>query len=162
MLAIGAQTFPSLESMQRKLGALSNAARDQGRLRGAQRAADLIADQARRNVPRSTNDRPGHVHLADTIGTRLYQHDATVTRIGVGTDDPRGEMLEKGTAPHEIVARNAGALYWPGARHPVKRVRHPGTRARPWLVPAYEDARDAAGAAFGAAVVEAAHAEGGS
>jgi phage virion morphogenesis protein len=40
------------------------------------------------------------------------------------------------TSPHVIRARDAGGLYWPGARHPVKSVKHPGSRipARPMLL----------------------------
>lgn len=46
------------------------------------------------------------------------------------------EILEFGSRPHVIEPRNAKALYWPGARHPVARVNHPGT-------PAYHLMRDA-------------------
>jgi hypothetical protein len=35
--------------------------------------------------------------------------------------------VEFGTKPHTITAKNAKALYWPGAAHPVKSVKHPGT-----------------------------------
>jgi hypothetical protein len=40
-----------------------------------------------------------------------------------------GELLEKGTPPHIIKPKNKKALFWPGATHPVKLVRHPGTRS---------------------------------
>ncbi len=39
-----------------------------------------------------------------------------------------GIYLEEGTPPHIIKPKNKKALYWPGARHPVKQVRHPGSR----------------------------------
>lgn len=42
-----------------------------------------------------------------------------------------GLILEDGSKPHDIVAKNKKALFWTGARHPVKKVRHPGTRAYP-------------------------------
>jgi hypothetical protein len=45
-------------------------------------------------------------------------------------------FVETGTNPHMIYPRNKKALYWPGASHPVKSVRHPGTKAQPFLVPA--------------------------
>lgn len=48
--------------------------------------------------------------------------------------------VELGTGPHEIRPKNKQALYWPGAEHPVKVVRHPGTRARPYLRPAADEA----------------------
>ena len=34
------------------------------------------------------------------------------------------------TSPHVIEPRTAGALFWPGASHPVKRVNHPGSVIR--------------------------------
>jgi hypothetical protein len=42
---------------------------------------------------------------------------------------PHADILERGSGPHVIEARNAQALFWPGARHPVKKVNHPGTPA---------------------------------
>jgi hypothetical protein len=42
--------------------------------------------------------------------------------------DPKAMILEKGTPPHMIEPKNAKALHWPGARHPVARVNHPGTK----------------------------------
>lgn len=38
-------------------------------------------------------------------------------------------LLEFGTRPHVIEPKNKQALAWPGARHPVKKVHHPGTPA---------------------------------
>ncbi|MFE7461665.1 hypothetical protein ACWFMI_23550 [Nocardiopsis terrae] len=39
----------------------------------------------------------------------------------------------EGTRPHVIEPRFKQALYWPEARHPVARVKHPGTKANPFL-----------------------------
>jgi len=44
-------------------------------------------------------------------------------------------FVELGTAPHMIFPRNKKALYWEGAAHPVARVHHPGTVAKPFLRP---------------------------
>lgn len=41
--------------------------------------------------------------------------------------------VEFGTKPHVIEPKEAKALYWPGAEHPVKRVNHPGTRANQFM-----------------------------
>lgn len=38
-------------------------------------------------------------------------------------------LLEFGTRPHVIEPKNKQALAWPGGRHPVRRVNHPGTPA---------------------------------
>ncbi len=48
--------------------------------------------------------------------------------------------VEFGTRPHEIRPRTKKALFWKGARHPVRRVQHPGTRARPFMIPGAEKA----------------------
>ena len=42
-------------------------------------------------------------------------------------------FVEFGTAPHMIFPKNAQALYWPGAQHPVKSVSHPGTAPNPFM-----------------------------
>lgn len=64
--------------------------------------------------------------------------------IETGAEDEHGAPIglfgEVGTKPHVIEARNKEALFWPGAAHPVKKVNHPGTQAKPHLRPAlYED-----------------------
>lgn len=41
--------------------------------------------------------------------------------------------VHEGTRPHTIFPRIKRALFWQGAAHPVKRVEHPGTRARPFM-----------------------------
>lgn len=38
-------------------------------------------------------------------------------------------ILEFGSRPHVIEPKNKQALAWPGGRHPVRRVHHPGTPA---------------------------------
>lgn len=45
------------------------------------------------------------------------------------------------TAPRIIKAKNGKALFWPGARHPVKSVNHPGSQIppRPFLMVQNED-----------------------
>jgi hypothetical protein len=48
-------------------------------------------------------------------------------RVYIGTDHWR--FIEYGTKAHIIKPRYRKALYWDGALHPVRRVRHPGTRA---------------------------------
>ena len=51
-------------------------------------------------------------------------------------------MVEYGTKAHIIKAKNKKALYWKGASHPVKSVRHPGSKAKPYLIPAFEKEKD--------------------
>lgn len=44
--------------------------------------------------------------------------------------------IETGTDPYIIRPKNAKALFWDGAAHPVKVVHHPGIKAQPFLRPA--------------------------
>lgn len=49
-----------------------------------------------------------------------------------------GAILEEGSKPHIIRPKNKKALYWHGAKHPVKSVQHPGTRPYPIVRPTAE------------------------
>ena len=53
-----------------------------------------------------------------------------------------GRYLEQGTEPHIILPRHKKALYWAGAPHPVKKVKHPGTDKYPAVIPAAEEGRE--------------------
>lgn len=46
---------------------------------------------------------------------------------------PHADILERGSGPHVIRPKGKQALYWPGARHPVAKVNHPGTPAYHFL-----------------------------
>lgn len=70
--------------------------------------------------------------LAESLISEVHNK---VLRVG-STDVNYATGVELGTAPHVITASNKKALYWPGARHPVARVNHPGTRPYPYLRPA--------------------------
>ena len=71
-------------------------------------------------------------------------------RRGIGTNisQTQGEVhtsnikyaiyVEKGTKPHIIKPKNKKMLYWKCASHPVKLVNHPGSQAKPYLIPAFE------------------------
>lgn len=51
-------------------------------------------------------------------------------RATIAIDDQRWLFLDEGTKPHVIRPWRKRALFWPGARHPVRQVRHPGIKAR--------------------------------
>jgi HK97 gp10 family phage protein len=61
--------------------------------------------------------------------------------VRVGTNVQYAEAIEFGTAPRVITPTNKKALFWKGASHPVKKVNHPGTKAKPFLFPAWEEER---------------------
>lgn len=56
-------------------------------------------------------------------------------RLGVtiGSDRPYAAIHQLGgqTKPHVILPRRGRALSWPGARHPVRSVNHPGSKTPP-------------------------------
>lgn len=43
-------------------------------------------------------------------------------------DVPQAEWVIEGTPAHDIYPSQKDALWWEGAEHPVRHVRHPGTR----------------------------------
>lgn len=43
-------------------------------------------------------------------------------------------FVHEGTKPHPIFPKLKQALFWKGARHPVKRVNHPGTKPNPYML----------------------------
>jgi len=76
-------------------------------------------------------DRGDYVSSIDT--ERLEPHGWRVI-----ARDRKSAWIEDGTRPHIIRPRTAGALWWPGAAHPVAMVRHPGTQATNNLAEALE------------------------
>lgn len=61
---------------------------------------------------------------------------ASVTNdaVMVSTDRAYAGFQQFGTkGPYTIRPRGSGALYWKGARHPVKSVQHPGLPPRPFF-----------------------------
>jgi len=63
-------------------------------------------------------------------------------------------FVEFGTKPHIITAKNAKALYWPGAAHPVKSVNHPGTKPNPFMERIVAAAQPEITATFGTALTQ--------
>ena len=53
--------------------------------------------------------------------------------VMVGTDRLYASYHQFGTRPYDIIAKAKKARFWPGARHPVKKVHHPGLPARPFF-----------------------------
>lgn len=76
--------------------------------------------------------------LRGSITSRV---EAAGTRGVVGTNLSYARPVHEGSRPHTIRPRNARALFWKGARHPVRVVRHPGTKPNPFLMRALERLR---------------------
>ena len=119
-------------------------------------ALRIIATQgvaeAKRIVPRQT----GNLGRTIRVGT---VSDTNATVLAGGTAQVGYAMyVEQGTRPHVIEARRAKVLAWGGGRtlsgrlrkgsratNFARRVKHPGTKARPYLVPGIRAALKKAG-----------------
>ena len=63
-----------------------------------------------------------------------------------------GIYIHEGTSAHIIRPVKKKALYWKGAAHPVKSVRHPGTKANPFMKRGAEKAEGQVQAIFQRAI----------
>ena len=95
-----------------------------------------IEARAKRNITNNGSVKTGHLRRG--ITTDVGNMEVTVHTSNIKY--ARG--VEEGTRPHTIRAKNKKALYWKGAKHPVKSVRHPGSKAKPFLIPAFEKEKE--------------------
>ena len=95
-----------------------------------------IEARAKRNISNNGSVKTGHLRRG--ITTDVGNMEVTVHTSNIKY--ARG--VEEGTRPHTIRAKNKKALYWKGAKHPVKSVRHPGSKAKPFLIPAFEKEKE--------------------
>ena len=95
-----------------------------------------IEARAKRNISSNGSVKTGH--LIRGITTDVGNMEVTVHTSNI----KYAPMVEYGTRSHIIKPKNKKALYWKGAKHPVKSVRHPGSKAKPYLMPAFENTKD--------------------
>lgn len=95
-----------------------------------------IEAKAKLNITNNGSVKTGHLRRG--ITTDVGNMEVTVHTSNIKY--ARG--VEEGTKPHTIRAKNKKALYWKGAKHPVKSVRHPGSKAKPFLIPAFEKEKE--------------------
>ena len=95
-----------------------------------------IEAQAKINLDRNGSVKTGHLRRG--ITTNVGNMEVTVHTSNI----KYARLVEEGTRPHTIRAKNKKALYWKGARHPVRSVRHPGSKAKPYLIPAFEKEKE--------------------
>ena len=91
-----------------------------------------VRRQAMQNLTANGSVKTGH--LKRSIAYKLTQDTGIVHTSNV----EYAIIVEKGSRAHTIKPKTKKALYWQGARHPVKSVRHPGTSPKPYLIPALE------------------------
>lgn len=96
-----------------------------------------IQAEARRRAP----------HRTGTL-QRSILPEVTYPRALVGVNERYGLYIEEGTGPFVIEPKNKKALFWKGAKHPVKRVNHPGIKARPYFWPGVGASQDYIGKQF--------------
>ena len=95
-----------------------------------------IERNAKLNITNNGSVKTGHLRRG--ITTDVGNMEVTVHTSNIKY--ARG--VEEGTRPHTIRAKNKKALYWKGAKHPVKQVNHPGSKAKPYLIPAFDKEKD--------------------
>jgi hypothetical protein len=72
----------------------------------------------------------------------------------VASAHPNAAILEFGSRPHVIEAKDKNTLFWPGALSPVKKVNHPGTPAFKVLGNAVEEGLESLGGLFQQNLIE--------
>ena len=118
-----------------ELTELSEKSRDNVQ-KAVKKSAFNIESQAKKNLASNKSVVTGH--LRRSIATKMGDLEATIHTSNV----KYAVIVEKGSKPHIIRPKNKKALYWEGAKRPVKLVNHPGSRAKPFLIPAFESEKD--------------------
>ena len=77
-------------------------------------------------------------NLTRNVATQMGDLEATIHTSNV----KYAPHVEYGTKAHIIRPKNKRFLYWEGAKYPVKKVNHPGSKAKPFLIPAFESEKD--------------------
>ena len=95
-----------------------------------------IQKNAKSNLTKNKSVDTGHLRRG--ISTDIRGLGATIHTSNI----KYAPMVEYGTKAHIIRAKNKKALYWKGVKHPVKKVNHPGSKAKPYLIPAFNQEKD--------------------
>jgi len=114
-----------------------------------QSAEDLVARQMEAAPVDAGTLRAGiHLDSIENTGDTI-----TTTNSTGGESADYAIPVHEGAREHVIEAKNAQALFWDGADHPVKKVVHPATAGNPYMsqplldnIPVYERAMAAAAA----------------
>lgn len=109
---------------------INSVARSEGVMRDLERRADLVMIEAERTAPVKTGQYAFGVNGPGGFHKTRFRARGGAGGVRITATDPKAAMIEFGTRPHIIEPRDKKALAWPGGRHPVKRVHHPGTPAQ--------------------------------
>ena len=112
---------------------VDNMAHNQDKIQQAVNKSGLsIERQAKSNLTANGSVKTGHLRRYTVA--KFGKLEATIHTSNV----KYAPWVEKGTGAHTIRPKRKKALYWAGASHPVRSVRHPGSSAKPYLIPAFE------------------------
>lgn len=95
-------------------------------------AAEVQKNARRGTVPWRTGNLVQSFGNGITIG-RLIARISPTARYAV--------YVHEGTKPHVIKPKTGKALFWPGASHPVRSVKHPGTKPNRFMLKVAEKAK---------------------
>jgi hypothetical protein len=105
-------------------------ARSEGIMRDLERRADLVIIEAERTAPVKTGQYAFGVGGPGGFHKERFRAKGGAGGVRVTATAPHALIVEVGSRAHDIEPRSKKALAWPGGRHPVKRVHHPGTKAQ--------------------------------
>lgn len=143
-----AEALQGLSALQKRIAAISGP-------KPRQQMMTLIGLQtvayAKRDVARKTGN----------LGRSIHVQSATDDEVVVLASAGYAAYVELGTRPHDITPKVARVLAWGGPRrlsgalrsggkptHFAMKVHHPGTKPKPYLIPAAKRALEETGADF--------------
>lgn len=97
------------------------------------KVAFRIQRAARNNAPIDTGRLKGSIDV-------VFEDNGK--KAIIGTNVKYAQAVEFGAKAHTIRPKNKKALFWKGAKHPVKSVNHPGFRGRFYLTRAFQEHKD--------------------
>ena len=101
-------------------------------VRDAVRTSTLnVESNAKKNLTNNKSVDTGL--LRNSINSKISTFEGVVS-----TNTKYARIVEEGSRPHIIRPKKKKALYWAGASHPVRQVNHPGTKPKPYMIPAFE------------------------
>lgn len=133
-------TITGQKQLAARLNAISKAPKEMLREIGITAVAD-----AKKIVPRQTGNLGRTIRIGSMSDTHVEVKAGGQLNVGYAA------AVEFGSRPHVILPKRRKALAWGGARtlggrsragsgptHFARRVNHPGTKPKPFLIPAFE------------------------
>lgn len=133
------ETVEGMDDLQRRVDAIKDTRKALGRL------GLMVVALAKQKVPRKTGNLGRTIRLGNVTETEVQVLAGGVGGVGYA------QAVEFGSRPHEIVPRYKSVLAWSGNTRLSgsprsgaslifsKRVRHPGTKPQPYIMPAAQE-----------------------